>query len=201
FADGAHARLRDGALRQLLGGRRVRLRPAVPVGLEAHGTGPRADRRQVRGRVASAAPPRAARRRAGVEHAELPLARARRDRRRGNQGADAGPQAPRRPVRRRGDRRGARAARRQERARRADCVFAGTRHGGGGMSALWGHMVGVLILVMMTTFIGIWVWAWLPRHRRVFDELAEIPMLDGEPASDGETLPRGEPTDDRGPAT
>src|SRR5690606_41991720 len=38
FADGAHARLRDGALRRLLGGRRVRLRPAVPVGLEAHGT-------------------------------------------------------------------------------------------------------------------------------------------------------------------
>ena len=69
------------------------------------------------------------------------------------------------------------------------------------MSALWGHMVGVLILVMMTTFIGIWVWAWLPRHRRVFDELAEIPMLDGEQKRGGETRAQRERTDDRGPTT
>ena len=47
------------------------------------------------------------------------------------------------------------------------------------MSGPWGHMVGVLILVMMAVFIGIWFWAWRPRHRRVFDALAEIPMLDG----------------------
>ena len=48
------------------------------------------------------------------------------------------------------------------------------------MSGLWGHLVGVLILLLMAVFIGIWVWAWRPRHRRVFDALAEIPMLDGD---------------------
>ena len=67
------------------------------------------------------------------------------------------------------------------------------------MSGLWGHMIGVLILVMMTVFIGIWVWAWRPRHRRVFDQLAEIPMHDGEPPRDA-AADRARP-DDRGPTT
>lgn len=44
------------------------------------------------------------------------------------------------------------------------------------MSGLWGHMVGVVILLMMAVFIGIWVWAWRPRHRAVFDALSELPM-------------------------
>ncbi|HEX6998393.1 MAG TPA: cbb3-type cytochrome c oxidase subunit 3 [Gammaproteobacteria bacterium] len=54
------------------------------------------------------------------------------------------------------------------------------------MSGLSGHLVGVLILVLMTTFIGIWVWAWRPRHRPVFDALAQLPMLDNRPADAGE---------------
>lgn len=69
------------------------------------------------------------------------------------------------------------------------------------MSGLWGHLVGVLILIMMATFIGIWVWAWRPRHRRVFDALAEIPMREGEPASDRDVRAEGERPDDRGPTT
>ena len=37
LADDPHAALRDAALRQILRGRRIRVRPTVPVGLEAHG--------------------------------------------------------------------------------------------------------------------------------------------------------------------
>ena len=47
------------------------------------------------------------------------------------------------------------------------------------MSALWGHLVGVLIVLMMAAFIGIWIWAWLPRHARSFERLARLPMQDG----------------------
>ena len=50
------------------------------------------------------------------------------------------------------------------------------------MSALFGHLVGVLILLLMSVFIGIWYWAWRPRHKPAFDELAEIPMRDAAPA-------------------
>jgi len=46
------------------------------------------------------------------------------------------------------------------------------------MNPLWGHLVGVFIVVMMAAFIGIWAWAWLPRHRRAFNELARLPMED-----------------------
>ncbi len=46
------------------------------------------------------------------------------------------------------------------------------------MSPVWGHAVGVLIVLMMAAFIGIWVWAWLPRHRRAFGSLARLPMED-----------------------
>lgn len=70
------------------------------------------------------------------------------------------------------------------------------------MSGLWGHLVGVLILIMMATFIGIWVWAWRPRHRRVFDALAEIPMRDGaEPAADRGAREDAKRPGDRGPTT
>ncbi|MCW5619908.1 MAG: cbb3-type cytochrome c oxidase subunit 3 [Burkholderiales bacterium] len=47
------------------------------------------------------------------------------------------------------------------------------------MSALWGHFVGVFIVLMMATFIGIWIWAWLPRHKHTFGRLARMPMQDG----------------------
>ncbi len=57
------------------------------------------------------------------------------------------------------------------------------------MSPLWGHAVGVLILLMMATFIGIWVWAWLPYHKRTFGWLARLPMEDGS-AQPGDSIPR-----------
>lgn len=42
----------------------------------------------------------------------------------------------------------------------------------------WGHMSGVMILLMMAVFIGIWIWAWRPRHRARFSRLARLPMDD-----------------------
>ena len=50
--------------------------------------------------------------------------------------------------------------------------------GGDAMSAVWGHVVGVLIVVIMLSFIGIWIWAWLPHHKRQFDALARLPLDD-----------------------
>jgi cytochrome c oxidase cbb3-type subunit 4 len=46
------------------------------------------------------------------------------------------------------------------------------------VSPVWGHVAGVLIVLTMLTFIGIWVWAWLPRHKRAFGGLARLPMED-----------------------
>jgi cytochrome c oxidase cbb3-type subunit 4 len=52
------------------------------------------------------------------------------------------------------------------------------------MSPFWGHAVGVLIVLMMATFIGIWVWAWLPRHQCGFGRMARLPMDDGGAPAD-----------------
>ncbi len=46
------------------------------------------------------------------------------------------------------------------------------------MSAFWGNLAGVVTVVLLVTFVGIWIWAWRPRHRRKFDRLAEMPMED-----------------------
>ncbi|HEX5961138.1 MAG TPA: cbb3-type cytochrome c oxidase subunit 3 [Rhodanobacteraceae bacterium] len=46
------------------------------------------------------------------------------------------------------------------------------------MNPLWGHVAGVFILLMMATFIGIWIWAWLPRHQRNFKRMSQLPMED-----------------------
>ncbi len=50
------------------------------------------------------------------------------------------------------------------------------------MNPIWGPIAGGFIIAMMVVFIGIWIWAWRPYHRRTFDELARLPMED-EPAS------------------
>jgi len=50
------------------------------------------------------------------------------------------------------------------------------------MNPFWGHLAGVITLIVMFAFIGIWVWAWLPNHKRAFDRLALLPMQDGEDA-------------------
>jgi cytochrome c oxidase cbb3-type subunit 4 len=46
------------------------------------------------------------------------------------------------------------------------------------MSNVFGNLIGVLILVLMATFIGIWFWAWRKRHQPVFDRMARLPMED-----------------------
>lgn len=56
------------------------------------------------------------------------------------------------------------------------------------MSPAWGHATGVLILLMMAAFLGIWVWAWLPYHQRSFNTLARLPMED-QAVSPGEPIP------------
>ena len=48
------------------------------------------------------------------------------------------------------------------------------------MSAVWGHAIGVVILLMMLVFIAVWLWAWSPRHKSEFDQLARLPMHDAE---------------------
>ncbi|MET0731638.1 MAG: cbb3-type cytochrome c oxidase subunit 3 [Casimicrobiaceae bacterium] len=48
------------------------------------------------------------------------------------------------------------------------------------MSPLWGYVAGVVTLVVMLVFIGIWIWAWLPHHKPEFDALATLPMEDGK---------------------
>jgi cytochrome c oxidase cbb3-type subunit IV len=62
------------------------------------------------------------------------------------------------------------------------------------MSGLWGHLVGVVILLLMAVFIGIWFWAWRPRHKGTFDELAALPMRDGQSAL-GESAQRDDGTE------
>ena len=48
------------------------------------------------------------------------------------------------------------------------------------MNPIWGHIVGIVTVIVMLVFIGICVWAWLPHHKRKFDALARLPMQDGE---------------------
>ncbi|MGH8634706.1 MAG: CcoQ/FixQ family Cbb3-type cytochrome c oxidase assembly chaperone [Burkholderiales bacterium] len=47
------------------------------------------------------------------------------------------------------------------------------------MNPLWGHVVGIVTVVVMLVFVGIWAWAWLPHHKREFDALARLPSEDG----------------------
>jgi cytochrome c oxidase cbb3-type subunit 4 len=60
------------------------------------------------------------------------------------------------------------------------------------VSAFWGNLAGVVTVVLMVCFIGIWVWAWLPRHRRAFDAMAHIPMDDSPCRDDVTGEPMGE---------
>ena len=48
------------------------------------------------------------------------------------------------------------------------------------MNPFWGHVAGIVTVVLMLVFIGIWAWAWLPQHKRKFDALAKLPMEDRE---------------------
>ena len=48
------------------------------------------------------------------------------------------------------------------------------------MNPAWGTVAGIVTLIVMLVFLGIWAWAWLPHHKREFDALAELPMKDAE---------------------
>ncbi len=42
----------------------------------------------------------------------------------------------------------------------------------------WGHLFGVVTVILMIVFVGIWYWAWRPRHRGTFERLATMPLED-----------------------
>ena len=48
------------------------------------------------------------------------------------------------------------------------------------MNPLWGHLAGIVTVLVMAIFIGIWAWAWLPRHKDAFDALARLPLEEAE---------------------
>lgn len=52
------------------------------------------------------------------------------------------------------------------------------------MNPIWGSIAGGFIVAMMIAFVGIWVWAWLPHHKRTHDDLARLPMEDGGTATE-----------------
>jgi cytochrome c oxidase cbb3-type subunit 4 len=41
-----------------------------------------------------------------------------------------------------------------------------------------------MIVLMMVSFIGIWIWAWRKYHKPVFDRMAQLPMQDDDPTVD-----------------
>jgi cytochrome c oxidase cbb3-type subunit 4 len=54
------------------------------------------------------------------------------------------------------------------------------------MHPAWGHIIGAITVVLMVTFVAIWIWAWRKRHRQVFQRMAGLPMedaIDGQPQS------------------
>ena len=46
------------------------------------------------------------------------------------------------------------------------------------MNPIWGHIAGVFIVLMLVTFIGIWIWAWRKYHKSDFNRMANLPMED-----------------------
>ncbi len=52
------------------------------------------------------------------------------------------------------------------------------------MSELWGNLIGVLIVMMIVSFVGGWVWLWQKRHKPLFDEMAALPMSDTDLAEE-----------------
>lgn len=51
--------------------------------------------------------------------------------------------------------------------------------------SIWGHVTGIVTVILMATFIGIWIWAWRKRHKSTFDRMARLPLEQDElPDSD-----------------
>jgi cytochrome c oxidase cbb3-type subunit 4 len=51
------------------------------------------------------------------------------------------------------------------------------------VNPIWGHVAGVVTVVLMLVFLGIWYWAWRPHHHGTFDRLARLPMSDDDPGA------------------
>ncbi|MEO8999229.1 MAG: cbb3-type cytochrome c oxidase subunit 3 [Rhodanobacter sp.] len=47
----------------------------------------------------------------------------------------------------------------------------------------WGIVAGAFIVMMLISFIGIWIWAWRKYHKPTFNRMAHLPMED-EPAAE-----------------
>ncbi|TAL85238.1 MAG: cbb3-type cytochrome c oxidase subunit 3 [Rhodanobacter sp.] len=65
------------------------------------------------------------------------------------------------------------------------------------MNPIWGHLAGVITLLLMLIFIGIWIWAWQGRHRQVFTRMAQLPMEDDVDADDASSSTAGTQGDHR----
>lgn len=46
------------------------------------------------------------------------------------------------------------------------------------MNPIWGHIAGAFIVLMLISFIGIWIWAWRKYHKPTFNRMAKLPMED-----------------------
>ena len=56
---------------------------------------------------------------------------------------------------------------------------------------------GVITLVVMVTFIGVWAWAWSRKRKKDFDEAANLPFRDekdnkSKPGGDGNGYSKGD---------
>lgn len=70
------------------------------------------------------------------------------------------------------------------------------------MSGYWGHAIGVITVLLLIAFIAIWIWAWRPRYKQVFDRMARVPLDndDDRPApqrGEGDRFNEGEGGDRR----
>lgn len=54
----------------------------------------------------------------------------------------------------------------------------------------WGHINGAFTLVLMISFIGIWIWAFQKDRKRDFDEAANLPLQE-EKTQSLNTRPEG----------
>jgi cytochrome c oxidase cbb3-type subunit 4 len=48
------------------------------------------------------------------------------------------------------------------------------------MSPIWGHAIGVFIILLLLVFSCVWLWAWLPHHKKTFETLAQLPNEDNQ---------------------
>ena len=46
------------------------------------------------------------------------------------------------------------------------------------LQPFWGQLAGVITVILMLGFLGIWAWLWLPQHKRKLDQMARLPMQD-----------------------